>query len=117
MAEAATQQQQRLITLANKLLLHRQNEPSADATQFLMQALPLFAQLKALHRDTCIQSLQARSSTNEARVKMDRAQLELQNLIYQQQHLEAEIIKCNEYESAAFQQCLVSCPLKLVWSF
>lgn len=100
MADAAFEQQQRLITLANKLLLHRQNEPSADATAFLMQALPLFAQLKALHRETSIQSIQAKASTSQARVRMDRAQLELQNLVYQQQHLEAEIIKCNEYESA-----------------
>jgi len=98
MEQSSAALQQQLVTLANKLLLHRQAEPSSDAETYLIQALPLFAQLKALHRQTSIKTIGARASTADARNKMDGAQLDLQNLMYQQQHLEQEIVKCEKYE-------------------
>lgn len=87
-----------LTALANRLLVTRTEEPSADTSIFIIQALPLFAKFKHLHRDASVASLESRAQATEARLDMDRAQLSLQNLMYEKQHFEREIQKCGEYE-------------------
>lgn len=89
--------QEKMISLSNMLLAARQNEPSSSQHAFIAQSIPLFAQLKALHRDASLDALSAKASAVQHRSSMDSASLELQNLVYEKQHLQQEIVKCREY--------------------
>lgn len=89
--------QEQMTSLANLLHSARQSEPSSSQHAFIAQSIPLFARLKALHREASLQALSAKASATQHRSNMDQASLELQNLVYEKQHLEQEIQKCREY--------------------
>lgn len=89
--------QEQMTSLSNRLLAARQEEPSGSQHAFIAQSIPLFARLKALHRDASLQALAAKASAAQHRSSMDAASLELQNLVYEKQHLEQEITKCRDY--------------------
>ncbi|KAI1760980.1 hypothetical protein GGR53DRAFT_469803 [Hypoxylon sp. FL1150] len=57
------------------------------------------AQLRGLHRAAYFGARQTKSTTSEARQEVDRLHLQLQNLYYQQRHLQGEIKACESYES------------------
>ncbi|KAI0022276.1 hypothetical protein F4780DRAFT_212442 [Xylariomycetidae sp. FL0641] len=57
------------------------------------------AQLRGLHRAAYFSARQTKSLTSEARQEVDRLHLQLQNLYYEQRHLQGEISACESYES------------------
>lgn len=56
------------------------------------------AQLRGLHRAAHFGARQTKSQTSEARQEVDRLHLQLQNLYYEQRHLQGEIAACESYE-------------------
>ncbi|KAI1409775.1 Fms-interacting protein-domain-containing protein [Hypoxylon sp. FL1857] len=56
------------------------------------------AQLRGLHRAAYFGARQTKSQTSEARQEVDRLHLQLQNLYYEQRHLQGEISACESYD-------------------
>jgi THO complex subunit 5 len=54
--------------------------------------------LRGLHRTAYFAARQTKAETTEARHEVDRLHLQLQNLYYEQRHLEGEISACESYE-------------------
>lgn len=57
------------------------------------------AQLRGLHRAAHFGARQTKAQTSEGRQEVDRLHLQLQNLYYEQRHLQGEIAACESYES------------------
>ncbi|KAK0392511.1 hypothetical protein NLU13_2006 [Sarocladium strictum] len=55
------------------------------------------AQLRGLHRAACFSARETKATTAEARQELDRLHLQLQNLYYEQRHLQGEIEACESY--------------------
>lgn len=55
-------------------------------------------QLRGLHRDAHVGARQTKAVTTEARQQVDKLHLQLQNLYYEQRHLQGEITACESYE-------------------
>ena len=58
----------------------------------------LLARLRGLNRDAIIGVRATKQATAEARQEIDRLHLHLQNLYYEQRHLNGEIAACESYE-------------------
>lgn len=58
------------------------------------------AHLRGLHRNACFSARETKARTAEARQEVDRLHLQLQNLYYEQRHLQGEIAACESYEYA-----------------
>ncbi|ORY65868.1 uncharacterized protein BCR38DRAFT_407868 [Pseudomassariella vexata] len=56
------------------------------------------AQLRGLHRAAHIGARQTKHETADARQEVDRLHLQLQNLYYEQRHLQGEIAACESYK-------------------
>lgn len=56
------------------------------------------AQLRGLHRASQFGARQTKTQTSEARQEVDTLHLQLQNLYYEQRHLQGEIAACESYE-------------------
>ena len=56
------------------------------------------AQLRGSHRDAHVGARATKALTAEARQEVDRLHLQLQNLYYEQRHLQGEIAACDSYE-------------------
>ncbi|KAI1341505.1 Fms-interacting protein-domain-containing protein [Xylariaceae sp. FL0016] len=56
------------------------------------------AQLRGLHRAANFGARQTKAQTSEARQEVDRLHLQLQNLYYEQRHLQGEIAACESYD-------------------
>lgn len=56
------------------------------------------AQLRGSHRDATFGARDTKALTAEARQEVDKLQLGLQNLYYEQRHLQGEIAACEAYE-------------------
>lgn len=56
------------------------------------------AQVRGLHRAATFSSRKTKQETAEARQEVDRLHLQLQNLYYEQRHLQGEIAACESYE-------------------
>lgn len=56
------------------------------------------AQLRGSHRDATFRARDTKALTVEARQEVDRLHLQLQNLLYEQAHLQGEIAACESYE-------------------
>ncbi|KHN95331.1 THO complex, subunit 5 [Metarhizium album ARSEF 1941] len=54
--------------------------------------------LRGLHRSACISARETKARTAEARQEVDRLHLQLQNLYYEQRHLQGEISACESYD-------------------
>ena len=55
-------------------------------------------QLRGLHRAAHFDARRTKAQTSEARQEVDRLHLQLQNLYYEQRHLQGEIAACESYE-------------------
>lgn len=62
----------------------------------------LLAQLRGLNRDAILSVRATKQATAEARQEIDRLHLHLQNLYYEQRHLNGEIAACESYECVFF---------------
>ncbi len=56
----------------------------------------LWVQLRQQSRDVASETRQAKQTTGEAKERMDREYLLLQNLVYEKQHLELELAQCRD---------------------
>ncbi|CAK7202792.1 hypothetical protein SEUCBS139899_005519 [Sporothrix eucalyptigena] len=56
------------------------------------------AQLRSLHRSAYFAARETKAQTAEARQEVDRLHLQLQNLYYEQRHLQGEIAACENYD-------------------
>ncbi|KAF9879036.1 hypothetical protein CkaCkLH20_03269 [Colletotrichum karsti] len=56
------------------------------------------AHLRGLHRAANLAARETKAQTAEARQEVDRLHLQLQNLYYEQRHLEGEIEACESYD-------------------
>lgn len=54
--------------------------------------------LRGLHRAACMGARDTKAQTAEARQEVDVLHLQLQNLYYEQAHLQGEIAACESYE-------------------
>lgn len=81
---------------------YSEGPPSAEAqAEIAKQQKLLFttmAHLKGLHRNVCFSARETKSQTAESRQEVDRLHLQLQNLYYEQRHLQGEITACESYE-------------------
>jgi THO complex subunit 5 len=66
--------------------------------------LTYLAQLRGLHRDAQVGARETKALTAEARQEVDRLHLQLQNLYYEQRHLQGEIAACESYEYVLFSK-------------
>lgn len=74
---------------------------SEAALQISAQQKSLYAQLarlRGLHRSATLSARETKLITAEARAEVDRLHLSLQNLYYEQRHLESEISACRDYQ-------------------
>ncbi|KAI0409593.1 Fms-interacting protein-domain-containing protein [Xylaria palmicola] len=65
------------------------------------------AQLRGLHRAANFAARQTKTQTSEARQEVDRLHLQLQNLYYEQRHLQGEIAACESFDHSYQQLPLV----------
>ena len=54
--------------------------------------------LRGLYRNACFSARETKAATAGARQEVDRLHLQLQNLYYEQRHLQGEITACESYE-------------------
>ncbi|KAI1420620.1 Fms-interacting protein-domain-containing protein [Xylaria sp. FL1777] len=66
------------------------------------------AQLRGLHRAANFAARQTKAQTSEARQEVDRLHLQLQNLYYEQRHLQGEIAACESFDHSYQQLPLIS---------
>jgi THO complex subunit 5 len=78
--------------------------PAQDAalSQSQSQVFAHAARLRSLHRRAILTVRETKQDTTDARSEVDRLNLQLQNLVYEQRHLRGEITACEEYEYVAF---------------
>ncbi|KAI9053541.1 hypothetical protein LZ554_002496 [Drepanopeziza brunnea f. sp. 'monogermtubi'] len=69
--------------------------------------LTYLAQLRGLHRDAHVNARETKAVTAEARQEVDKLHLQLQNLYYEQRHLQAEIAACESYDHKYTQLPLI----------
>jgi len=79
--------------------------PGAPTQDFQLQIskqqkllLTYLAQLRGLHRDAHVGARETKALTAEARQEVDKLHLQLQNLYYEQRHLQGEISACESYD-------------------
>lgn len=74
--------------------------PDHEAELSKQQKLLLtnISHLRGLHRSAHITARETKTQTAEARQEVDRLHLQLQNLYYEQRHLQGEIAACDSYE-------------------
>ena len=89
-----------LISLAEKNNGNTPLSPAHKAEIAKQQTLFLssIAQLRGLHRHATLAARETKAQTAEARQEVDRLHLQLQNLYYEQRHLQNEITACESYE-------------------
>ncbi|CAK7271432.1 hypothetical protein SEPCBS119000_004603 [Sporothrix epigloea] len=73
-------------------------ERAAEAAQGQRLLLANIAQLRTLHRKAYFTARDTKTQTAEARQEVDRLHLQLQNLYYEQRHLQGEITACENYD-------------------
>ncbi|KAH8676707.1 Fms-interacting protein-domain-containing protein [Tricladium varicosporioides] len=87
------------------LELASSQSPSPLSQEFQLQIskqqkllLTYLAQLRGYHRDAHVGARETKALTAEARQEVDRLHLQLQNLYYEQRHLQGEIAACESYD-------------------
>ncbi|CEI64822.1 hypothetical protein FVEN_g3321 [Fusarium venenatum] len=99
-ADQARDQASALINLGEQTYSQGPASDKAQDEIFKQQRL-LFttvAHLKGLHRNACLTARETKAQTAESRQEVDRLHLQLQNLYYEQRHLQGEITACDSYD-------------------
>ena len=73
-------------------------EQQAEIAKYQKHLLTNISQLRGLHRCACLAARETKAQTAERRQEVDRLHLQLQNLYYEQRHLQGEISACESYE-------------------
>ncbi|KAG9236879.1 Fms-interacting protein-domain-containing protein [Amylocarpus encephaloides] len=101
----ATSQQARDQAIALLDLTSSYSSTSPPPQEFQLQIskqqkilLAYLARLRGSHRDAHVGARETKALTAEARQEVDRLHLQLQNLYYEQRHLQGEIEACESYD-------------------
>jgi THO complex subunit 5 len=70
----------------------------AEVAKQQAHLLASIAHLRGLHRHITLAARDTKGATAESRQEVDRLHLQLQNLYYEQRHLQNEIAACEGYE-------------------
>ncbi len=105
-SSAAREQAQALVDLIAQATAANPNAPiPADTLTEISRQQKLLntnlAHLRGLHRTAHFRARETKSQTAEARHEVDVLHLQLQNLYYEQRHLEGEISACEGFECVA----------------
>lgn len=73
-------------------------DQQAEIAKHQKYLLTNISQLRGLHRCACLAARETKAQTAERRQEVDRLHLQLQNLYYEQRHLQGEISACESYE-------------------
>lgn len=73
-------------------------DQQAEIAKHQKHLLTNISQLRGLHRCACLAARETKAQTAERRQEVDRLHLQLQNLYYEQRHLQGEISACESYE-------------------
>ncbi|KJZ77862.1 hypothetical protein HIM_02499 [Hirsutella minnesotensis 3608] len=107
-SDQARDQAQALLRLVDRA---REGRPSAELQAEIAKQqkhlLTSISYLRGLHRTACISARDTKSRTSEARQEVDRLHLQLQNLYYEQHHLQGEISACESYDHKYTQLPLI----------
>jgi THO complex subunit 5 len=89
-----------LIDLISRLDSQHESSPESQSriSKQQRQLLTNISHLRGLHRAAYIAARDTKSQTAEARQEVDRLHLQLQNLYYEQRHLQGEIAACESYD-------------------
>ncbi|POR36379.1 Putative THOC5 family protein [Tolypocladium paradoxum] len=98
-SDQARDQAHALLRLADKARDARPlAELQAEIAKLQKHLFTSISQLRGLHRTACISARETKTFTSEARQEVDRLHLQLQNLYYEQRHLQGEISACESYD-------------------
>ncbi|KAI0175662.1 Fms-interacting protein-domain-containing protein [Hypoxylon sp. FL1284] len=88
------------------------DNPSSEAQQETSKQqkrlITNLAQLRGLHRAAHFRARDTKAQTSEARQEVDQLHLQLQNLYYEQRHLQGEIKACESYDHTYQQLPLIA---------
>lgn len=101
--ETSKQACDQAVTLLDLVSGHSSSSPPSRELQLQVSRqqkllLAYLAQLRGFHRDAHFGARETKTLTAEARQEVDRLHLQLQNLYYEQRHLQGEITACESYE-------------------
>lgn len=82
-------------------------ETQAEVSKQQKLLITNFAKLRGLHRNAHLGSRHTKQETAGARLEVDRLHLQLQNLYYEQRHLQGEITACESYDHTYQQLPLI----------
>lgn len=88
-------------------------ETIAEISRQQKHVYALLAKLRGLNRDAILNVRLTKQTTAEARQEIDRLHLHLQNLYYEQRHLNGEIAACESYEYVFLFHLHVHIPTKV----
>ncbi|KAI1083298.1 Fms-interacting protein-domain-containing protein [Whalleya microplaca] len=83
------------------------NEAQLETSKQQKLLITNLAQLRGLHRAAYFGARQTKLQTSEGRQEVDRLHLQLQNLYYEQRHLQGEIAACESYDHTYQQLPLI----------
>lgn len=102
-SDQARDQAQALLQLSDQSRDARPTaELQAEIAKQQKHLLTSISQLRGLHRTACISARETKALTSEARHEVDRLHLQLQNLYYEQRHLQGEISACELFECVSW---------------
>ncbi|ERT03106.1 hypothetical protein HMPREF1624_01411 [Sporothrix schenckii ATCC 58251] len=105
--EASAQARKQALELTDKASKSASADPStlaplleraAEISRGQKLLVANIAQLRSLHRAAYFSARETKLQTAEARQEVDRLHLQLQNLYYEQRHLQGEIAACENYD-------------------
>jgi THO complex subunit 5 len=89
------------VVSASPLTASPSEELQLQVSKQQKQLLTYLSHLRGLHRDAHAGSRETKALTAEMRQEVDKLHLHLQNLYYEQRHLQGEISACESYEYVA----------------
>jgi THO complex subunit 5 len=108
-SDQAREQADALVHLVNQASGGRVSaEAQAEIAKQQKQLLTSVSHLRGLFRAACFSARETRTSTAESRQAVDRLHLQMQNLYYEQRHLQGEILACESYDHKYQQLPLIS---------
>jgi THO complex subunit 5 len=109
--ETSSLTREQAIVLLDLVSNHPSSSPPSQEFQLQVSKqqkllLTYLAQLRGFHRDAHVGARETKTLTADARQEVDRLHLQLQNLYYEQRHLQGEITACESYESVALHSIM-----------
>lgn len=97
-SDQARDQAHELLQLVRQAQGNGTPEAETQIAKHQKQLLTSISHLRGLHRNASFAARDTKTQTAERRQEVDRLHLQLQNLYYEQRHLQGEISACESYE-------------------